>query len=88
MLQNTVGGGKPKMKFHFAKDKKEWPIQTKPYQASPKDENNQQQLIDRLQEQKIIAYQEIIQHFASPRDGVIQLMDAALQHPLVKACCF
>lgn len=47
VLQNTVGGGKPKMRWHFTNTAKAWPTST--LGAAPADEAGQTALIDALQ---------------------------------------
>jgi HAD superfamily hydrolase (TIGR01509 family) len=84
MLQNTVGGGKPKMKFYFGKDKKQWPSMTKPYRSAPKTEAEQNKLVDMLQDQKNGYYRKIVEEIAKARPGVLELMDACIADPSVK----
>ena len=77
MLQNTVGGGKPKMFFHFRNTTKEFPNvgQAPP----PTTLEEQQALIDKLQSFKTNTYKELLATQAKPRPGVLDLMDQALQ---------
>uniref|UniRef100_A0A7S2KE82 Uncharacterized protein n=1 Tax=Leptocylindrus danicus TaxID=163516 RepID=A0A7S2KE82_9STRA len=76
ILQNTVGGGKPKMFFHFRETLKSFPegIVT---------EEDQQKLIDGLQENKTNLYKQLVSEKAVPRPGVIELMDEALADPKI-----
>lgn len=84
MLQNTVGGGKPKMKFYFGKDKKQWPSMTKPYKSAPKTEAEQNKLVDMLQDRKNGFYRKIVEEIAKARLGVLELLDACIADPAVK----
>ena len=76
VLQNTVGGGKPKMFFHFRETAGKFPmVGTKPAPSTAKE---QQALIDDLQAHKTEIYRTYIEEKAVPRPGVIELMDEAL----------
>jgi hypothetical protein len=44
-LQNTVGGGKAKMKYHFSQEVQQWPIMTRPYKAPPRTADSQNKLV-------------------------------------------
>eukprot|EP01039_Chlorochromonas_danica_P007104 gene7104-7856_t len=83
-LQNTVGGGKPKMKYFFGQEKRVWPIQTKPYRAPPRTAADQDRLVDALQDKKTEFYVSLLEHGAEVRQGVLPFMDAALAHPQIK----
>merc|ERR1719223_2627664 len=80
VLQNTVGGGKNKMFFHFRNTTKAFPKSygSKPAPSTPEEEQN---LIDKLQAHKTELYKEFIQQKAEPRPGVIELMDEAIADP-------
>jgi len=80
VLQNTVGGGKNKMFFHFRNTTKAFPESygSKPAPSTPEEE---QDLIDNLQAHKTELYKEFIQVKAEPRSGVIELMDEAISDP-------
>jgi HAD superfamily hydrolase (TIGR01509 family) len=81
VLQNTVGGGKPKMFFHFRNTTGEFPmVGNKP---APSTAEDQQALIDDLQAHKTDIYRTFIEEKAIPRPGVIELMDEALADPSI-----
>lgn len=83
MLQNTIGGGKPKMFFHFRETMNgKFPTQGDNI-AAPKTEAEQQTLIDSLQSFKTKHYQNLLETKAIPRPGVLDLMDEALADPLI-----
>lgn len=80
VLQNTVGGGKNKMFFHFRNTTGEFPSSSEdgtqhPAPTTPEEE---QDLIDRLQSRKTDVYKELIAEKAKARPGVLELMDQAL----------
>lgn len=77
VLQNTVGGGKNKMFFHFRNTTGAFPSSEdgKPAPATPEDE---QDLVDRLQARKTDLYKDLIAEKAQARPGVLELMDQAL----------
>jgi len=91
-LANTVGGGKPKMRFHFtglgAPDAagthpdtaKVWPTPTKRDGVVPADEAAGMALVDELQDFKTECYKKLVST-ASPRPGVLELMDSAIATP-------
>mmetsp|Transcript_50494 Transcript_50494/g.107554 ORF Transcript_50494/g.107554 Transcript_50494/m.107554 type:complete len:312 (-) Transcript_50494:964-1899(-) len=83
VLQNTVGGGKNKMFFHFRNTTGEFPTSEdgKPAPTTPEGE---QDLVDRLQARKTNLYKDLIAEKASPRPGVIELMDQALADDNIK----
>jgi len=88
MLQNTVGGGKPKMRWWFGRDG--WPTSSLPGQekAAPTDEAAQGLLIDTLQEWKTAEFERLIgSGEVSPRDGVLRLMDEAKAAGLKVGVC-
>jgi len=74
ILQNTVGGGKPKMKWHFGRNG--WP--TSKDGGVPASEAEQDALVDALQDRKTEAYKRIVESTAEARPGVLRLMDEAL----------
>jgi phosphoglycolate phosphatase-like HAD superfamily hydrolase len=82
VLQNTVGGGKNKMFFHFRSTTGAFPTfidgDVKP---APETEDEQQALVDNLQAHKTELYKDLIAEKATPRPGVIELMDEALADP-------
>jgi hypothetical protein len=78
-LQNTVGGGKPKMKWHFTNTAKAWP--SSKLGAPPADEAAQSALVDQLQDRKTEIYKKIVVEVAEARPGVLQLMDEVLERP-------
>jgi HAD superfamily hydrolase (TIGR01509 family) len=81
VLQNSIGGGKPKMFFHFRNTTGQFPMAgDKPSPATPED---QQALIDKLQDHKTAIYQKYVEEKAIPRPGVLDLMDEALADPTI-----
>lgn len=81
ILQNTVGGGKPKMFFHFRNTTGQFPmVGSEPAPVTPEE---QQALIDDLQAHKTNIYRDYIEEKAVPRPGVIELMDEALADPTI-----
>jgi beta-phosphoglucomutase-like phosphatase (HAD superfamily) len=81
VLQNTVGGGKPKMRFHFTQTcGGEWPEVTKREITRPADETEGMALIDQLQDFKTECYKKLVQT-GVPRPGVLELMDEAIAAP-------
>jgi HAD superfamily hydrolase (TIGR01509 family) len=89
MLQNTVGGGKPKMRWWFAREG--WPTNTAvPGQetSAPVDEDARTALIDTLQEWKTAEFERLIASGeVSPRPGVLRLMDEAKAAGLKVGVC-
>merc|ERR1719387_2405569 len=97
-VANTVGGGKPKMRYHFtglgapdgAKTHPDnvaqthaaglWPTVTKRDVAVPASEAEGMVLVDALQDFKTECYKKIVES-ASPRPGVLELMDDAIATP-------
>ena len=81
ILQNTVGGGKPKMKWHFGQNG--WPTAvaaeagTTPAELASS-EDAQNALVDALQDKKTEVYKRIVEEVAEARPGVIEMMDEAL----------
>jgi HAD superfamily hydrolase (TIGR01509 family) len=85
VLANTVGGGKPKMRWHFKENK--WPVVTKfkdEYgQDEVLDEKKQDALVDALQDKKTEYYKKIVEEVAQARAGILELMDEAIANPLI-----
>ena len=83
ILQNTVGGGKNKMFFHFRNTTKTFPTSEdgKPAPVTPEEE---QDLVDRLQARKTNLYKELIAEKAKARPGVLELMDEALANDNIR----
>jgi HAD superfamily hydrolase (TIGR01509 family) len=91
-LANTVGGGKPKMRYHFTglgapegatthpDNAKVWPAVTKRDGSVPADEVAGMDLVDELQAFKTECYKKLVE-VAPPRPGVLDLMDAAIADP-------
>ncbi|KAL3803887.1 hypothetical protein HJC23_004049 [Cyclotella cryptica] len=76
ILQNTVGGGKNKMFYHFRNTTGVFPAAgNDPTPTTPEEE---QDLVDRLQARKTELYKELIAEKAEARPGVLELMDQAL----------
>ncbi|KAF5832639.1 HAD-like domain-containing protein [Dunaliella salina] len=82
VLQNTVGGGKPKMKHHF--NKFGWPASISG--PGPVSEATRNALVDELQDKKTEHYKSIVDQAAEARPGVLKLMDEGLDHPDVAVC--
>ena len=81
VLQNTVGGGKPKMFYHFRNTAKAFPCVGP--NAPPLTGEEQQQLIDKLQEWKTNHYKTLLATEAKARPGVLELLDEALADPSI-----
>lgn len=82
ILQNTVGGGKPKMHFHFKETMGgQYPMSGD--KAAPATDEEQISLVDDLQAHKTQLYRDLIEEKAVPRPGVIELMDEALADPKI-----
>uniref|UniRef100_A0A7S4FAW9 Uncharacterized protein n=1 Tax=Chrysotila carterae TaxID=13221 RepID=A0A7S4FAW9_CHRCT len=80
-LQNTVGGGKPKMFYHFTQTADAWPeVAGRGGRAVATNDDEGMALIDELQECKTEFYKELVTQ-ASPRPGVLALMDEAIGTP-------
>ncbi|KAG2441743.1 hypothetical protein HXX76_003358 [Chlamydomonas incerta] len=86
MLQNTVGGGKPKMRWFFARNG--WPVSDVLNGRAPATEAEQNLLIDTLQDWKTDKYQQMIgSGDVEARPGVLRLMDEARAAGLKLAVC-
>lgn len=84
ILANTVGGGKPKMKYHFGENG--WPTSGDFFNgAVANGEDEQNQLVDALQDKKTEFYKEIVATTATARPGVLRLMDEAINDPTIAA---
>ena len=81
ILQNTVGGGKPKMKHYFNNEVKFWP-KVDMFPVGTKEE--QSALVDALQDAKVEAYKKLIETGAECRPGIKELIDAAIADPNLK----
>jgi len=91
-LANTVGGGKPKMRYHFTglgapegaathpDTARVWPTPTKRDSVVPADEAAGMLLVDGLQDFKTECYKKLVTT-APARPGVLELMDAAIAMP-------
>lgn len=81
ILQNTVGGGKPKMFWHFRNTAKAFPMAgSKP---APITLEEQQALIDALQDWKTNHYKQLLATEAKARPGVLELLDEAMADPSI-----
>nr|AFK38200.1 unknown [Lotus japonicus] len=75
VLQNTIGGGKPKMRWYFKEHG--WPSSTL-FETPPSNDEDQAKLIDTLQGWKTERCKDIIKSgTVKPRPGVLRLMDEA-----------
>ncbi|KAG6555682.1 hypothetical protein Mapa_002919 [Marchantia paleacea] len=83
VLQNTIGGGKPKMRWYFARNG--WPTSSL-FETAPESEAEQSTLIDALQDWKTEKYKDLIRSGA-PRPGVLELMDEARSMGIKLAVC-
>ncbi|CAI5496255.1 unnamed protein product [Closterium sp. Naga37s-1] len=85
VLQNKIGGGKPKMRWYF--NKNGWPHSSF-LPAPPATDAEKDVLIDTLQDWKTEKYQQMIGSGQVPvRPGVLELMDEARQRGLLVAVC-
>lgn len=75
VLQNQIGGGKPKMRWYFKENG--WPSSTI-FVTPPENDIDREKLIDTLQDWKTEKYKDIIKSGSvEPRPGVLRLMDEA-----------
>jgi len=81
ILQNTVGGGIPKMNFHFRETAKAYPSVAG--QPPPTTDEAQQRLVAELQAFKTNHYKTLLATEAVARPGVLELMDEALADPTI-----
>jgi len=80
-LQNSIGGGKPKMRHHFSKHG--WPCSK--LGDAPTDEAGQIALVDALQARKTEIYKEMVTSgMCKSRPGILALVDEALARDDVK----
>lgn len=84
ILQNTVGGGKPKMKWHFKNNG--WPTSKYGPPPTEAEEAARDKLIDDLQDKKTEHYKKIVDSAAEARPGIIALMDEGLARDDVAMC--
>eukprot|EP00199_Chlamydomonas_sp_CCMP681_P006944 CAMPEP_0119103076 /NCGR_PEP_ID=MMETSP1180-20130426/1620_1 /TAXON_ID=3052 ORGANISM="Chlamydomonas cf sp, Strain CCMP681" /NCGR_SAMPLE_ID=MMETSP1180 /ASSEMBLY_ACC=CAM_ASM_000741 /LENGTH=264 /DNA_ID=CAMNT_0007087505 /DNA_START=156 /DNA_END=950 /DNA_ORIENTATION=+ len=86
MIQNKVGGGKPKMRWFFGQVG--WPASNLFNNQVPASEEEQNHLIDTLQAWKTKTYIELIgSGEVDARPGVLRLMDEAYAAGLKVAVC-
>lgn len=84
-LQNTIGGGKPKMRWYFSRHG--WPSSTI-LPNPPTTEEEQVKLIDTIQDWKTEKYKNFIgSGEVQPRPGVLELMDETRKKGLKLAVC-
>jgi phosphoglycolate phosphatase-like HAD superfamily hydrolase len=81
ILQNTVGGGKPKMKWHF--NNNGWPSSR--LGPVPTTAAEQDRLVDELQDKKTEIYKRIVTEVAQARPGVLALIDEVLDRADIAA---
>jgi len=80
MLQNKVGGGKNKMRYFYDETSGGvWPKQAD--KPAPVTDGEKQALLDKLQDEKTVIYQELVRTEAIARPGLLDLMDEALNDP-------
>ena len=84
ILQNTVGGGKNKMFFHFRETMGAFPTSEDGKVPAPTTPDDEQDLVDRLQALKTNLYKDLIAEKATARPGVLELMDQALDDGTIK----
>lgn len=85
MLQNKVGGGKPKMRWYFGENK--WPTSSVLGGKTAETEDEKTLLIDTLQDWKTEKYKAIIGSEVEPRPGILKLMDDARASGTPVAVC-
>ncbi|EPS69346.1 hypothetical protein M569_05419, partial [Genlisea aurea] len=85
VLQNRIGGGKPKMRWYFKEHG--WPTSTV-FSNSPENDYDREKLIDLIQDWKTERYKEILRSgTVEPRPGVLRLMDEAKASDKKLAVC-
>ncbi|GMJ11682.1 hypothetical protein like AT4G39970 [Hibiscus trionum] len=85
VLQNLIGGGKPKMRWYFKEHG--WPSSTI-FETPPESDEERAKLIDTLQDWKTERYKEIIKSgTVETRPGVLRLMDEAKAAGKMLAVC-
>ncbi|KAL3905361.1 MAG: hypothetical protein SGILL_009709 [Bacillariaceae sp.] len=76
VLQNSIGGGKPKMNHYFRNTAGKFPnVAGNPAPSTPEEETK---LIDDLQEHKTEIFKSFVEEKAVARPGLLDLMDEAL----------
>jgi HAD superfamily hydrolase (TIGR01509 family) len=81
VLQNSIGGGKPKMNFHFRNTTGKFPmVGNNPAPSTPEEEIK---LIDDLQTHKTAIFKSLVEEKAVARPGIVELMDQALADPTI-----
>jgi HAD superfamily hydrolase (TIGR01509 family) len=86
MLQNKVGGGKPKMRWYF--NEKGWPTSSILDGKLAETDDEKTLLIDTLQDWKTDKYKDIIgSGQVEPRPGILKLMDDARASGTPVAVC-
>eukprot|EP00890_Picochlorum_soloecismus_P006787 jgi/Picsp_1/933/NSC_04418-R1_protein len=86
MLQNKVGGGKPKMRWYFGEHG--WPATAVLGGAAPETDADKEKIIDTIQDWKTEKYKDIIEHGGvTARPGVVRIMDQAKAHGVPVAVC-
>ena len=78
ILANTVGGGKPKMRYHF--DNNGWPSFFGGSKI-PRTDEEKTKMVDSLQDMKTEFYKVIVESQAEARPGVLRLIDEAIAAP-------
>jgi len=78
ILANTVGGGKPKMRYHF--DNNGWPSFFGGSKV-PRTDEEKTKMVDSLQDMKTEFYKGIVESQAEARPGVLRLIDEAIAAP-------
>ena len=78
VLANTVGGGKPKMRYHF--DNNGWPSFFGGSKV-PRTDEEKTKMVDSLQDMKTEFYKDIVESQAIARPGVLRLIDEAIAAP-------
>ncbi|MCL7051918.1 hypothetical protein MKW94_017783 [Papaver nudicaule] len=85
VLQNQIGGGKPKMRWYFKENG--WPTSSI-FESAPESDSDRAKLLDTLQDWKTERYKEIIKSgTVEPRPGVLRLMDEAKAAGIKLAVC-
>eukprot|EP00889_Picochlorum_renovo_P002898 jgi/Picre1/29928/NNA_005306.t1 len=75
VLQNTVGGGKPKMRWYFGKHG--WPTTTILEGGNAPTQMKRRKRCDTLQDWKTQKYKDIIKNGVAARPGIERIMDEA-----------
>jgi HAD superfamily hydrolase (TIGR01509 family) len=84
-LQNTVGGGKPKMRWYFGKNG--WPTSSVFGGEAPSTDEDKEKLVDVLQDWKTQKYKDIIKNGVAARPGIERVMDHARNKGIPVAVC-